>query len=84
MSRMADLHNDIRQAEALMSDEQTLAHRICETFANIVRKQDDRIKELEDTVEALLNGIETHGAEKWMPHRVERAKEMLAKNKWSF
>lgn len=83
MSKMAELHNDIRQAEALMGDDQTLAHRICESFAKVVRGQDERIKELEDMISSLVEGIESHGAEKWMPHKVERAKELLVKNKWS-
>lgn len=67
-----------------MTKEQSLAHRICETFAGIVQEKNKRIEELEDVIEGFVHGIEANGGEKWMPHRVARAKEILAKGKWSF
>ena len=35
--------------------------------------------EMAEALRECVAGIEQHGAEKWMPHRVERARALLAK-----
>lgn len=55
------------------------AGKAIETLCDDVEEREHYIRLLYASVAELVDGIENHGADKWMPHRVRRAVEILNK-----
>lgn len=53
------------------------AGRAIETLCDEVKERETLIGRLYASLAELTLGVQEHGAEKWMPHRVERAVQIL-------
>jgi hypothetical protein len=53
------------------------AYLAIKTLCADVEEREEYVRRMYASINELVAGLETHGATKWMPHRVERAVQIL-------